>query len=84
VGDFYILDQAYVMNFALIAAISAVVFFAAKMALQYTKTPDPKGCIQDAVLAFASCLVGLYGYQQYAPKELQTKNLEVFTERPNF
>ena len=72
------------MNFTLIAALTGVIFFAAKMAVQYNKSPDPKGCIQDAVLAFVSCLVGMYGYQQYAPKQMDPKNLEVFTERPNF
>jgi len=71
------------MNLPLVALFVAGVFLVLKMGLRY-QNPDPKACIQDAVLAFVSCLLGLYAYDSYAPKELAPKAPTVFTEHPNF
>ena len=71
------------MNLPLVALFVAAVFLVLKMGTKYPN-PDPKACIQDTVLAFASCLLGLYAYDAYAPKELGPKPPSVFTERPNF
>jgi hypothetical protein len=71
------------MNLALVAAIVSAVFLAVKMAIKY-KDPNPKACIQDAVLVFASTMVGLYGYQKYAGKPVGPKVAAVFTEAPGF
>ena len=71
------------MNLLLVALVVAGIFFTAKMGIRYNN-PDPKACIQDAVLAFAACLAGLYAYNLYQPKDLAPKAPTVFTERPNF
>ena len=71
------------MNLALIAAIVSAIFLAAKMAVKY-KDPNPKACIQDAVLVFASAMVGLYAYERYAGKPVGPKVAAVFTEAPPF
>jgi hypothetical protein len=71
------------MNIALVAAIVSAVFLAVKMALNY-KEPDPKACIQDAVIVFASAMVGLYGYERYIVKPVVPKVAAVFTEAPSF
>jgi hypothetical protein len=71
------------MNIALMAFIISGVFFILKMGLKYNE-PDPKACIQDAVMAFAASLIGFYAYELYSPKDLGPKTPTVFTERPNF
>ena len=71
------------MNTAVVAAIVSAVFLAIKMALQY-KDPNPKACIQDAVLVFGSALVGLYAYDRFAAKPVAPKVAAVFTEKPSF
>jgi len=71
------------MNVPLIAAIVGAVFLALKMAVKY-KDPNPKACIQDAVLVFASAMAGLYGYERFAGKPAAPKVAAVFTEAPPF
>lgn len=53
------------------------------MGLSY-KDINPKACVQDAVLVFASSALGLYGYDKYAAVKTTVKHAEVFTEKPNF
>ncbi len=71
------------MNSALVAAIVSAIFLVVKMALKY-KEPNPKACIQDAVLVFASAMVGLYAYEKYVGKPVGPKVAAVFTEAPEF
>jgi hypothetical protein len=71
------------MNLAVVSGIAAVLFFAVKMGLNYTN-PSPKDYVQDSVLAFISCAVGLYAYTTYFDKPIGSKTPVVFTERPNF
>jgi hypothetical protein len=53
------------------------------MGLNY-KDPSPKEYIQDAVLAFSSCGLALYGYNTYFNQPTGAKVPVVFTEKPNF
>jgi hypothetical protein len=71
------------MNFFLLASIISLVFLLGKMGLSY-KDINPKACVQDAVLVFASSALGLYGYDKYAAVKTTVKHAEVFTEKPNF
>ncbi len=71
------------MNLAIVSAFSALFFFLAKMAINYTEM-NPKSYIQDSVLAFATCLAGIYAYNTYLDKPITAKVPVVFTERPNF
>jgi len=71
------------MNIVIVAAISAIIVFLVKMGLNY-KDPSPKEYIQDAVLAFSSCGLALYGYNTYFNQPTGAKVPVVFTEKPNF
>jgi hypothetical protein len=72
------------MNFALVSLISAILFTLLKMGLKYNSPVDPKTSIQDFALAFFASLLGQHGYSSYFEPKLQSKNPEVFTEKPNF
>ena len=72
------------MNVAIISAIIGAVFLFVKLAIKY-KDPNPKQCIQDAVIVFACSMAGLYGYEKYAGiKQIGPKIASVFTEPPAF
>jgi len=71
------------MNLAIVSGLAAILFFALKMAMNYTN-PCPKDYIQDAVLTCVSCAVGVYGYNTFFDKPATSKTPVVFTEKPNF